>query len=76
MTNPRPPKSMAHAVWRDLTPIGRWTIGVPLVVMVYATMALLIPVAVMLFILVKIGLIQLVEKSIAGVKSLVFWSNK
>lgn len=71
MTQP-PPTTMAQSVWRDLTPLGRWTIGVPLIVMGYATMALLILFLVVLFLLVKLGVIPRLEKSIAGVTALIF----
>ena len=71
-----PPRSMAHSVWRDLTPLGRWTIGIPLVFMVYATMAVLTPFAVLVLILVKTGIVPLLDKPIVGVKSLFFENTK
>ena len=42
-------KSLALLIWQDLTPLGRYTIGIPLILLAYATVALMAPIVLPLY---------------------------
>jgi hypothetical protein len=64
--------SIAKYVWRDLTPLGRYTIGVPLVVAVYLAVMLMIPVFAIFFVLIKSGLADRIESLLERIKKSFF----
>ncbi len=64
--------TIAKEVWGDLTPLGRYTIGIPLVVAVYLAVVLMGPVFVIFIVLIKTGLADRIESLLERIKKSFF----
>jgi hypothetical protein len=64
--------SMAEYAWNDLTPLGRYTIGVPLIIMIYLCLPLILAMALPFFIGAKLGVLDHIESFLEGIKRAFF----